>query len=102
MQLALIIINNDLITVSSFNSTGFKIAAQNFMESLLLGTDILCLQENFLLDSCDRKYSNTDKIKKKFDIGHDMFIVPAVKDTTQITRGRAKGGPSNNLEEALN
>ena len=52
----------------------------------------MCLQEHFLLDCNDRKSSKTDKIRKKFGINHDMFIKPALKDNTQVSRGRAKGG----------
>ena len=44
------------------------------------------------MDSQDRKYSNTDKIRKKFGNQFDMFIVPAAKDTKQVSKGRGKGG----------
>ena len=65
--------------VTSVDSTGFSLAVQDYIETLLLFSDILCIQEHFLLDSKDRKYSNTDKIRKKFGSNNDMFIVPAVK-----------------------
>ena len=52
----------------------------------------MCLQEHFLLDNKDRMFNNTDKLRQAFDNVCDMFIVPAVKDKTQISRGRAKGG----------
>ena len=78
--------------ISSYNSTGFSVAVQNYVETLLLFSDIICIQEHFLLDSHDRKYSNTDKIRKRFGDNLDMFIVPAVKDTRQVSKGRGKGG----------
>ena len=59
------------------------------METLLLFTDILCV--HFLLDAKDRKYSNTDKLRKKFN-NCDMFIVPACKNSNQLSKGRRKGG----------
>ena len=61
------------------------------METLLLFTDILCIQEHFLLDAQDRKYSNTNKLRKKFT-NCDMFIVPAHKNSNQVSKGRGKGG----------
>ena len=45
-----------------------------------------------MLDSQDKKYSNTNKIRNKFGKDFDMFIVPAVKDNSQVTKGRGKGG----------
>ena len=62
------------------------------MDTLLTFSDVLCIQEHFLLDCSDRKSSNTDKIRKKFNINHDMYIKPAEKDNTQVSRGRGKGG----------
>jgi hypothetical protein len=50
------------------------------------------VQEHFLLDSKDRKHSNTSKIRNKFGNKHDMFIVPAVKNSSQVSRGRGSGG----------
>ena len=78
--------------ISSYNSTGFSVAVQNYVETLLLFSDIIWIQEHFLLDSHDRKYSSTDKIRKSFGDNLDMFIVPAQKDNSQVTRGRGKGG----------
>ena len=34
--------------ISSYNSTGFGIAAQNYIIKLLLFSDIVCVQEHFL------------------------------------------------------
>ena len=78
--------------ITSYNSTGFSIAVQDYLETLLLFSDILCLQEHFLLDCKDRKNSNTNKIRNKFGDSHDMFIVPAFKNSSQVSRGRGSGG----------
>ena len=88
------------ICITSFNSTGFGLAAQEYMETLLLFTNILCIQEHFLLDAKDRKSSNTDKLRKKFS-NHDMFITPAYKDNKQVTRGRGKGGLATIFDKKL-
>ena len=80
------------LAICSYNSTGFGLAAQNLMDKLLLFTDILCVQEHFLLDCNDKKYSNTDKMRARFNNSHDMFIVPAKEDNSQVSRGRGKGG----------
>ena len=79
------------ICISSFNSTGFGLAAQQYIDTLLLFSDVVCIQEHFLLDSKDKKHSNTNKIRKKFST-NDMYIVPAFKDNNQISKGRGKGG----------
>ena len=79
------------ICITSFNSTGFGLAVQEYMETLLLFTDILCIQEQFLLDSKDKKHSNTNKLRNKFK-NHDMFIVPAFKDNHQVSKGRGGKG----------
>ena len=85
-------LNNNYIAISSYNSTGFGLAAQNQIDKLLLFSDIVCVQEHFLLDSKDKQYSNTDKLKAKFGHAHDIYIVPAVKESSQISRGRGSGG----------
>ena len=82
----------DNLAICSYNSTGFGLGAQNFIHKLLIFSDILCIQEHFLLDCNDKKYSNTDKMRAKFNDMHDMFIVPAKKDPTQVNRGRGVGG----------
>ena len=68
------------LCITSYNSTGFGLAAQNYTKTLLLFSDILCMQEHFLLDSNDKKHSNTKKLVKQFGTNHDMYIVPAYKD----------------------
>ena len=80
------------LNFTSYNSTGFGIAAQNYIEKLLLFSDVLCVQEHFLLDSADKNYSNTDKLKVAFGNRYEMIIVPAKKDTNQVSKGRGKGG----------
>ena len=80
------------LCITSYNSTGLGIGAQNFISTLSLFTNILCLQEHFLLDSKSKTYSNTDKLRKLSSDKYDMFIVPAMKDTSQVSKGRGKGG----------
>ena len=62
------------------------------MDKLLLFSDILCVQEHFLLDCNDKKHSITNKMCAKFNNSDDMFIVPAKKDNSQVSRGRGSGG----------
>ena len=81
-----------VINITSYNSTGFGLAAQNYIETLLLFSDVLCVQEHFLLDSRDRKHSNTNKLKTMFGDKHDMMIIRAHKDTNSVTPGHGKGG----------
>ena len=81
----------NILNITSYNSTGFGIAAQNYIETLLLFSDILCVQEHFLLDSRDKKHSNTDKIRI-FSDKCDMMIIPAVKNNNIVTPGRGIGG----------
>ena len=71
--------------ITSYNSTGFGAAAQNYIETLLLFSNILCLQEHFLLDS-------QDKLRSRYNNTHGMFIVPAYKDYSQVCKGRGSGG----------
>ena len=78
--------------ITSYNSTGFGLAAKNYINTLLLFSDILCVQEHFLLDSNDKNYSNTNKLVKDLGTNHDMFIVPAYKSPKQISKGRGQGG----------
>ena len=56
------------VCVTSYNSGGMGLDKQNYINSLTLFSDILCIQEHFLLDSGNKKYSNTQKFKKLF--GH--------------------------------
>ena len=79
------------ICVTSYNSTGFGPNTIKFVETLLLFSNILCLQEHFLQDAGDKKYSNTNKLRKSFP-DHDMYITPAFKPDNRVCRGRAKGG----------
>ena len=74
------------------NSDKYQSMPKLSNDTILLFSDILCIQEHFLLDSQDKKYSNTNKIRNKFGKDFDMFIVPAVKDNSQVTKGRGKGG----------
>ena len=80
------------LCLTSYNSGGMGIDKQNFISLLSLFSDILCIQKHFLLDSGDRKHSNTNKLKKYFGETHDMYIVPAFKEDTVVKPGRCKGG----------
>ena len=73
-------------------TTGFGIGVQSFMKTLALFSDILCIQEHFLLDNQSKTYSNTDKLQRLCNDRYDMFIVPAHKDNFQVSRGRGSGG----------
>ena len=80
------------VCVTSYNSGGMGLDKQNYIKSLTLFSDILCIQEHFLLDSGNRKYSNTQKLKKLFGHTHDMIIKPAYKCETVLSQGRGMGG----------
>ena len=82
----------DTICITSYNSTGFGLGAQNFICDLLLFSNILCIQEHFLQDCGDRKHSNTNKIRRVLGDGYDLYINPAFKEGNQVNKGRAKGG----------
>ena len=47
------------ICVTSYNSGGMGIEKQKYLQTLQLFSDIICVQETFLLDSGDKKHSNT-------------------------------------------
>ena len=80
------------ICVTSYNSGGMGLDRQQYIKTLQLFSDVLCIQEHFLLDSGDRKHSNTNKLKQYFGDTHDMIIKPAYKDKNCITKGRGSGG----------
>ena len=82
----------DSLCLCSYNSTGFGIPAQNYISDLLIFSDILCLQEHFLQDCKDKKVSNTNILRERYDNQPEMYIVPAVKSNSQISRGRGSGG----------
>ena len=80
------------LCIASYNSTGFGLGVQNYISTLLLFADILCVQEHFLQDCKDKKSSNTDKIRRNYGDKYDMYIVPAYKSSAQVCKGRGKGG----------
>ena len=84
--------SQETICISSFNSTGFGIGVQTFLTTLSIFSNILCIQEHFLLDGKTKNHSNTNKLRKLFNDKYDMYIVPAHKENTQVSRGRGKGG----------
>ena len=58
----------DSICITSYNSTGFGLGQQAYIETLSLFSDIVCIQEHFLLDAGDKKYSNSNskEIQQQF------------------------------------
>ena len=58
--------NTTSICVNSYNSGGMGLDKQNFIKTLTLFSDVLCLQEHFLLDAGIKKYNNTHKLKHYF------------------------------------
>ena len=84
--------NTRSICVSSFNSGGMGVDKQNYKKSLCLFSDILCIQEHFLLDAGNKNYNNTYKLRQYFGESHDMCIKPAYKNSEIISRGRGSGG----------
>ena len=91
----------ELLCVTSYNSTGFGIGVQQFISTLALFSNIICLQEHFLLDNKDKKYSNTAKIRKAFSSKYDMFVVPASKENKQVSKGRGRGGLATLWDKSL-
>ena len=51
------------IYITSYNATGFGLHQQNYIETLLTYSNVLYLQEHFLLGGTSKKYNNTDKIR---------------------------------------
>ena len=84
--------SNKNLCITSYNSTGFGLGVQNYISTLLLFSDIMCVQEHFLQDCKDKKSSNTNKIRKNYGDKHDMYIEAAYKPNSQVSRGRGKGG----------
>jgi len=78
--------------VTSYNSGGMGIEKQKYLQTLQLFSDIICVQETFLLDSCDKKHSNYQKLKQYFGNSHDMYIVPAYKNSDKVMKGWGSGG----------
>ena len=89
------------LCVTSYNSTGLGLGVQNFLSTLSLFSNILCLQEHFLLDDKSKNYSNTDKLRNLFSDRYDMFIVPATKNNSQVTTGRGSGGLATMWDKSL-
>ena len=89
------------ICITSYNSTGFGLSQQAYIETLALFSDIVCIQEHFLLDSGDKKHSNTDKIRKKFSNQFDMYVKPAYKSNSNVKQGRGSGGLATMWKKSL-
>ena len=54
--------------------------------------EIVKSQEHFLLKSRSKSHSNINKIRTIYGEEHDMFIVPAIKDSQQKSKGKAYNG----------
>ena len=85
-------ISSNNICVSSYNSGGMGLDKQSYIKTLCLFSDILCIQEHFLLDAGIKKYNNTHKLKQYFGDTHDMCIKPAYKSADTVSKGRGSGG----------
>ena len=48
----------EIVTITSYNSTGFPLQRQNFIKNLILFSDIICIQEHFQLKQCSYRISN--------------------------------------------
>ena len=77
--------NDSQLCITSYNSTGFGQDKIDYIRTLLLFSDIFCIQEHFLLSSTDRKHSNTSKLRRAFGEDFDMYPVPAVKNNDIVT-----------------
>ena len=77
---------NKTICVTSYNSTGFGMNTKKMIEKLSLFSDIICIQEHFLIDSNSKKYSNSNKIRQSYGDVYDILVTPAIKDSSQISR----------------
>ena len=93
--------SQESLCISSYNSTGFGVGVQNFVTTLSLFSNILCIQEHFLLDAKTKNHSNTNKLRKLCNVKYDMSIVPAYKENAQVTRGRGKGGLATLWDKSL-
>ena len=73
--------------MTSINSGGLGLDRQNFIKTLNIFSDILCIQEHFqehfLLDAGGKKHSNTYKLKTLFCDTHDMLTNPAFKECNE-------------------
>ena len=72
------------VCVTSYNSGDMGLDKQNYIKSLTLFSDILCIQEHFLLDSGNKKYSNTQKLKKLFEEGWGGWLLSGEKVTQSM------------------
>ena len=69
----------------SFNCNGFNLHKQLFIKDIAISSDILLLQEHFLLNS------NSKTIKKLLP-DFDMNFKAAVKCNLNVQQGRHSGG----------
>ena len=86
-------INN--ITILSYNSTGFSVDKQIFINILLSvlknNTPILCGQEHFIQSGNKKTKHLLQKVITAFP-GFKCFASPAINANSEVIGGRAKGG----------
>ena len=74
------------VTILSYNSTGFPAQRQEYSKKLQIFSDVICGQEHFQLKNCKYRISNS------FSSDFDLYFKPAVKSSSELGRGRPKGG----------
>ena len=74
------------VTITSYNSTGFPVQRQLYMNKLQLFSDVICGQEHFQLK--DSKY----RVVNAFNSDFEVYFKPAFKSSEALTCGRPKGG----------
>ena len=84
--------NTEILSVVSYNSTGFNQQRADFLCDILLSRNIenciLALQEHFIFDK------NLMKIEKQLPSDLVVYSIGSFKDTACMKRGRGKGGLS--------
>ncbi len=66
------------VCVTSYNSGGLALDRQNFIKTLNIFSDILCIQEHFLLDAGGKKHSNTYKLKTLFGLQQFLILLEGI------------------------
>ena len=74
------------LTITSYNSTGFPVQRQTYIQKLQLFSDVICCQEHFQLKNCKFRVSNS------INNNYDLNFKPAVKSNNYLGQGRPKGG----------
>ena len=77
------------ICITSYNSTGFGLGAVRFMETLLVFSNILCVQEHFLQDSGDKNIVIPIDLENPSQI-MTCLLTLLIKLTTEFVRVELK------------